>query len=440
MGNSKKAGILIVAFSALAVLACLWGPASAQDAAAPTPSYTYRATLYFDWYGTAFAQGGGGLNQLGTRIKFELAKAPSRSWTLLIDVRDRQNLAERSSNQVLLYNARLTFDSPSSPLYLSAGQMNLYDTAGIGQLLGSVVGWKIRSDLLFGGYAGLEQQVYARKFDTSYLKYGAFARFTGPKALSLSLSFNELRYSGRPERTYIYVQSFVPVKQTLYVFGNAEFELGKGVKRADRLSRVFLNARVDLGRMADVTGFYSSGRGLDFHGYVLERSQDPGLPDRGLERFFYSEQYGGRLSVNPVKGIRLHLSRLESRQKDLDIRNHTWRFGASAADILKSGVTAYGDYSANRGTHAESDSYYLSLDRDFGRFSCSASFANTYNGLRFSSTGGDPQIIHLNGYKTLAANVFVPIGRRLSVSAEYSYFIQKDAGEHQFFLRLIFRK
>ncbi len=423
-----------------AILACFWGRASAQAAASPTPSYSYRATLYFDWYSTAFAQGGGGLTQLGTRIKFELAKAPSRSWRLLIDFRDRQNLAERSSNQVLLYNLRLTYDSPSSPLYLSVGQMNLYDTAGIGQLLGSIVGWKLRSALLVGGYAGLEQQVYARKFDTRYLKYGAFARFTGPKALSLSLSFNELRYSGRTERTYVYAQGFVPVKEALYVFGNAEFELGKDVKPADRLSRLFLNARVDLGRMADVTGFYSSGRGLDFHGYVLERSQDPGLPDRELERFFYSEQYGGRLSVKPVKGIRLYLSRLESRQKDLDIRNHTWRFGASAMDILKSGITAYGDYSSNRGTHAESNSYYLSLDRTFGRFSATVSFANTYNGLRFSSTGGDPQIIHLNGYKTLAANIFVPINRRLSVSAEYSYFIQKNAGEHQFFLRLILRK
>ncbi len=423
-----------------AVLACFWGRASAQVAASPVPSYSYRATLYFDCYSTAFAQGGGGLTQLGTRIKFELAKAPSRSWRLLIDVRDRQNLAERSSNQILIYNLRLSYDSPSSPLYLSAGQMNLYDTAGIGQLLGSVVGWKIQSSLLVGGYAGLEQQIYARKFDTRYLKYGAFARFTGTKALSLSLSFNELRYSGRTERTYVYAQGFVPVKETLYVFGNAEFELGKDVKPADRLSRLFLNARVDLGRKVDVSAFYSSGRGLDFHGYVLERSQDPGLPDRGLERFFYSEQYGGRLSVKPVKGIRLYLSRLESRQKDLDIRNHTWRFGASAVDILKSGVTAYGDYSANRGTHAESDSYYLSADRTFGRFTTSVSFANTYNGLRFSSTGGDPQIIHLNGYKTLAANVFVPVNRRLSVSAEYSYFIQRDDGEHQFFLRLIFRK
>jgi hypothetical protein len=431
------------AYGALAgtvILACFITRAVAQTAPSPASSYAYRATVYFDWYGVAFAQGGDGLNQLGTRLKFELAKSPSRSWTLLLDVRGRRNLAERSATQVLLYNMRLTYDPPAGRLYFSAGQMNLYDTAGIGQLLGSVVGWKPRPDLLLGGYAGLEQQVYAQRLDAKYLKYGAFARFIGPKALSFALSFNALRYSGRAERTYVYAQGFVPFKRTLYLFGNAEVELGGKIKATDRLSRLFLNARADLGRRADITGFYSSGRGLDFHGYVLERSQDPGLPDRGLERFFYSEQYGGRLSFKPVKGIRLHLSRMESRQKDLDIRNHTWRLGASATDVLGSGVTAYGDYSANRGTRAESDSYYLSLDRDFGGFSASLSFANTYNGLRFSSTGGTPEIIHLNGYKTLGASVFVPIGRRVSVSAEYGYFIQREAGEHQFFLRLIFRK
>jgi hypothetical protein len=423
-----------------AILACFVARAGAQAASSAAPAYTYRATVYFDWFGVAFAQEGESLNQVGTRLKFELAKSPSRSWTLLLDVRGRRNLAERSSNQVLLYNARLTYDPPSGPFYFSAGQMNLYDTAGIGQLLGSIVGWKPRSDLLLGGYAGLEQQIYARRLDAKYLKYGAFARFTGPKALSFALSFNELRYSGRAERRYVYAQGFVPVKRTFYLFANTEIELGGKVKPADRLSRLFLNARAELGRRIDITGFYSSGRGLDFHGYVLERSQDPGLPDRGLERFFYSEQYGGRLSFKPVKGIRLYVSRMESRQKDRDIRNHTWRFGASATDVLGSGVTAYGDYSANRGSHAESDSYYLSLDRDFGRFSGTLSFANTYNGLRFSSTGGAPEIIHLNGYKTFGASVFVPVGRRVSISAEYSFYIQRDAGEHQFFLRLILRK
>lgn len=421
-------------------------PALAQDAGAakmPSPStsdYSYRASVYFDWFGTAYEQGGGFLNQIGTRIKFELAKGPSRDWTLLIDVRDRQNLATGSSNQVILYNVRLTYDSPRSPLYISAGQMNLYDTAGIGQLLGSVVGFKWKSALLVGGYAGLEQDIYVRKFDTSYFKYGAFARYTGPKALSFSLSFNQLRYAGTAERTYLYAQALVPVRQALYMYGNMEYELGKSVKPEDRLSRLFLNARLDLSRYADVTGFYSSGRGLDFHSYVLDHSQNPSLQDRDLERFFYSEQYGARAAIKPVRNLRLYVSRQESRQKDLAISNHTWRLGASATDIMKSGVSAYGDYSFNRGSRSESDSYYLSLSRDFGKVSCFVSFSNTYNGLRILPTTGEAQIIHLDGYKTLSADVFVPLTRRISFSAEYSYFLQKNANEHQFFIRLIFRK
>ena len=435
----------LVVLQAMAV--CLWSPASAQSGAAASASapqgspYSYRATVYFDWYGTAFEQSGGFLNQIGTRVKFELAKQPSRSWKFLLDVRDRQNMTPGSGNQVLLYNVRLTFDPPSNPLYFSVGQMNLYDTAGIGQLLGGIAGFKLGSALLVGGYAGFEQQIYVSKFDTHYQKFGVFARFTGLRALSFSLSFNQLRFSGKTERRYIYAQGLFPVRKLLYVFGNFEYELGPDVKREDRLSRLFLNARFELSRYADVTGFFSSGRGLDFHSYVLERSQDPSLQDRDLERFFYSEQYGARVAVKPVKDIRIYVSRQESRQKDQGISNHTWRMGASAADILKSGVSAYGDYSFNRGTHAESDSFYLSLNKDFGRFSCYLSFADTYNGIRFaSSAGAEPQIIHLDGYDTLSASVFVPLMRRVTLSAEYSYFLQRNANEHQFFVRLVFRK
>jgi hypothetical protein len=429
--------LFLAAFTRISVLA---DDVPAVNPPGPPSAYTYRASVYFDWFGTAYEQGGGFLNQVGTRLKFELTNGAARDWTLLIDVRDRLNLAAGGSNQVLLYNVRFTYDSPRSPIFVSVGQMNLYDTAGIGQLLGAVGGFKWKSALLLGGYAGLERDVYARKFETGYFKYGAFAKYTGPKALSLSLSFNQLRYSGTVERTYLYAQALVPVQKTLYIYGNMEYELGKTVKPEDRLSRLFLNARLDLTRYADVTGFYSSGRGLDFHSYVLEHSQNPSLQDRGLERFFYSEQYGARVAIKPVPYVRLYVSRQESRQKDLDISNHTWRLGASATDIMKTGLSAYGDYSFNRGSRSESDSYYLSLSREFGKVSAYVSFANTYNGLRILPSGGEPQIIHLDGYKTISADVFVPLSRRITFSAEYSYFLQRNANEHQFFIRLIFRK
>ena len=79
MAMNKARDLLI----GTAILACLRAPGRGPGRArAPRrPSYSYRATLYFDWFGIAFAQDGGGLNQVGTRLKFELAKAPSRSWT-----------------------------------------------------------------------------------------------------------------------------------------------------------------------------------------------------------------------------------------------------------------------------------------------------------------------------------------------------------------------
>ena len=96
-----------------ALLASFWGRATAQ-AAAPSPHYTYRTSVYFDWYGTAYAQGGGCLNQLGTRIKFELAKGPSRDWTSSSTSATGRTWPRGAPTSPPL-QCRLTYDSPRSP-------------------------------------------------------------------------------------------------------------------------------------------------------------------------------------------------------------------------------------------------------------------------------------------------------------------------------------
>jgi hypothetical protein len=45
----------------------------------------------------------------------------------------------------------------------------------------------------------------------------------------------------------------------------------------------------------------------------------------------------------------------------------------------------------------------------------------------------------MDDYRTLSTFVFVPVTRSLAVSAEYEYFLQRDADQHLFFLRLILR-
>jgi hypothetical protein len=131
---------------------------------------------------------------------------------------------------------------------------------------------------------------------------------------------------------------------------------------------------------------------------------------------------------------------MESEQKDLEVRNHTWRFGGSAGDILKSGVTLYGNYALNRGEMSESDSYYVALSKDFGRMSWHGSFSNTFNGIRYSYRDEIPQVIHLNDNKTFTTQFFIPISRLFAASIEYEYFLQDKSNQNMFFVRLIFRK
>lgn len=397
-----------------------------------------RGVLYFDWFGAKY-ENSDFFHQLSSRLKLEMVNRRGEGWTFILDTRDRLRLGDAKGNQVILYDARILFDKRDSPLFLSLGQMNLYDTAGIGQLLGGVVGFKLSRDLLLGGYAGLESSIYVNRLENDYQKYGLFARYQGSYGRRFSLSYNCLRFSGSTERQYIYAGTMFPFVKALTFYGNLEYELASNVRSEDRLSRAFVNVRWDPTNSVDMTAFYSSGRGLDYHRYILERSQDPTLNDTGLERFYYSSQYGLRLSVKPRRSLRLYLSRMESEQKDLDIRNHTWRIGGSAGNLLNSGVTLYGNYAWNRGEMSESDSYCVALSRDVGIVSWHCSFANTFNGVRYNYRSETSEIIHLNDYKTFTTQFFVPLNRMIAASMEYEYFLQETRNQHLFFIRLIIR-
>jgi outer membrane usher protein FimD/PapC len=189
----------------------------------------------------------------------------------------------------------------------------------------------------------------------------------------------------------------------------------------------------------DVTANYSSGRGLDYHRFLLEQSQDPTIGNSEMERFYYNETYGVRVSIKPVKSVRLFAARRESERVDRGIKNHTTRFGLSLGSILKSGIYLYGSYNMNRGDASESDSYYISASRRFGRLSFSLSFADYYNGVRLTGVG-TPEVFHLPDRRTLSANIFMLLSRSLAFSLDYAYSYQKENKDHQFFVRMIFRK
>ena len=125
---------------------------------------------------------------------------------------------------------------------------------------------------------------------------GFLARYIGPGARQFSISYNLVRFDNQIERQFVYSNLLLPLGRFLIVYGNSEFELGRHTEANDRLSRLFINARANLTKYADVTASYSSGRGMDYHQFLLEQSQDPDLQSSEIERFYYNKTYGVRLS------------------------------------------------------------------------------------------------------------------------------------------------
>lgn len=403
-------------------------------------AFFFRGALYQDWMGF-MSEGQDLFSRLSTRLNLSLWNRPGNGWTAFIDLRNRFSAGEGTENQLLVYDARLAYDSLRSKVFINLGLMNLYDTAGVGQLAGAMAGYKFHRYLAAGAYGGLQGDIYSAKLDPDYQKFGVFVRYFGPRARQLSLSYNQVRFEGRSERQFIYSSLLLPLGGFLFVYGNGEFELGARTPAADRLSHLFVNVRANLTRFADVTASYSSGRGMDYHRFLLEQSQDPSLQNNEIERFYYNQTYGLRFSVTPAAKLRFHVSRQESERLDAGIRNHTTGFGFAAGDILHSGVSLYENCNLNRGGSSESDTYYLSLSRDFGKLSVNVSYANFFNGVRFAADG-TPQVvrIELPSQRTFSGDLFMAFSRTLAVSLDYSYLDQPGVAEHQFFVRLIVRK
>jgi hypothetical protein len=59
--------------------------------------------------------------------------------------------------------------------------------------------------------------------------------------------------------------------------------------------------------------------------------------------------------------------------------------------------------------------------------------------VRIDTSGGVPQIIHLNDYQNLGASAFIRVSRSLMFSVEYNYFLQQAANRHFAFVRLIYK-
>ena len=394
--------------------------------------------LYLDW--VSMKDSGSDLySRLSGRLKLTLFNRKGDGLTLSCDLRNRYILSQDNKNYLIIYDLNLSYDSLRIPIFFSFGFMNLYDSAGIGQLLGVRGGMRINEYISAGGYVGWEPAFYDIELQWDYQKFGMFLTYMGPEARRFSLSYNHQMFKGETERQFVYTSLLYPVKKIVVLYGNLEYELGDNIGGSDRLSRIFFNSRFDLGKRIDLILHASSGRGLDYHNFLLEKTRDPSFKNTEIDRYYYNQSYGARLGIKPSKNSRLFIARRETEQKDLGIVNHSTIVGMSVLNILKSGLSGYVSYHLNRGDRSESDFYSLSVSRDFGRLTWNIGFSNFYNGVRYASDGS-PEIFHLTDQTTISTDIFWIVNRSLALSLEYTYTDQETIGSHFFAVRLIYRR
>ncbi len=406
--------------------------------AEPGNEFYLKGIFYQDWMGLK-GDNADMYNRISSRFRLTFWNKPGDGWTGDFDLRNRFTFNNKGGNQLIIYDAKVIFDSLKSKFFLSLGQMNLYDTAGIGELAGILGGYKPFKNILVGGYYGIEPDLYNSRLDSGYKKYGGFVKYSGPGAKLVSLSFNHLSYEGMEERIYLHSSLYLPYKRLLFLFGTAEYELADNITKEDRLSRLFFNIRLNISKKINITGSYSSGRGLDYHRFLVEKDENKVLPLSEIERFYYNKIFGIRLTFKPVKNLRLSFSRKESERIDEEIQNHTNRFSLSYLNILRSGVSFTANYNMNRGENSESDSYYISTSRNFGRLNANISFSSYFNSL-YILDKGFPEITYIPDRRTISVSLFYIFNRYIAVSTEYAYLFQDNYRENRVFVRLILRK
>lgn len=401
------------------------------------PPPILRGRFYADWFGSR--NQAGFVSQISNRVKLEYGSVPGEGWTLRLDFRGRRRTGASEGGRVSLYDARITRDDWRSRYYFSFGQMNLYDTAGIGELLGGLAGRKFGKNLLVGGYYGFNPDLYSTRLDPQFRKTGAFLRVTGKKSQSLSLSVNQIKYAGQTERRFVYLNGLTSIEDRAFLYGNLEFELAGNVRSTDRLSRVFLNGRFDLSKKVDLTANFSSGKGLDFHQFLLDQMEGAVGNNRNLERYYFSNQYGVRLRYRATDRIRLYLGQRESENRDTLIHNRTTQLGFSASDLAETGFSLYANYNLNRGDRSESNSLYVSVSRSFGRYAWTGNYSSSFNGLRFNRSSLSPEVIHLANQHTVSNDFFITVNRTLGLSFQHEHTFVRDGAADLFFIRLILR-
>lgn len=306
-------------------------------------------------------------------------------------------------------------------LVVKAGQLFITDLGALGAVGGVLVeggGPKTAAGRLrFGAFGGWEPQIMKAGWLRDVRKIGGYVALDTDGARRHVVGFVHLADQGTTERAVISATNYLAYKSRLFLYQAAEVDLvGPAGQGHGGLTYFFANVRGVLSEAVELQATMHRGRSVDTRTIVDQWLRGRPIEQKAIDGLLY-ESYNGRVTLTPVKGLRVYAGYGIDRNNRDDESAGRLLLGAFASNVFRSGVdVTVTDNRLRRGTTSY-DSWYVSIGRSIGSRTYITGEYTTYLSTLHVTNPSDFTIETRPRTNRLGASGLFTVARRVSLVA-----------------------
>lgn len=349
-----------------AVLLC--GVVSAQ-----TPGSTGRLTFFGSFQTSKFDNGTTrDFSEAAVAVTFRSKLADEgEGLEYAVDVRSSAYpSSEERDPRTRVYDAWAGGRIANGRIGLRGGQMWLQDFGALGSVGGVMAEYRSADSAAgrfrFGVFGGAEPKSFDAGYAPHVRKGGAWIALDGHGPRRHVLGYVTTRNSGLTERSVLTTTNFLPLGTKLFVYQLAEYDLaGPGGEGSGGLNYFFANARYSPSRRIELMANVHRGRSIDARTITEDILNGRAIDQKALDGFLF-ESAGGRVTVEVLRNVRVHVGYATDRHNREDQSYGRISAGVWAANVGRTGIDV--TLSDNRSDYpgGSNDAWYASLGRGFG--------------------------------------------------------------------------
>jgi hypothetical protein len=334
-------------------------------------------------------------NELTSSVTYQFPELDTNGFEYGVDLRHSAYTVQPRPDRVSIYEGYVGARMFDGVLRVRAGHVWLNELGALGAVAGGVV--EVRQPRLLpsqgrvraGVFAGLEPKTFETGYAEDVLKGGVYVAYDGDRGRRHVAGLIAVKHATLFERTVVSVTNFVPVKQRLFIYQAAEYDVRPpaGFGRAG-LAYFFANARYSPWTRLDLQGSYNKGRSIDARTLTEDVLNGRPLTQSAVNGFLY-ESIGGRVTVEVLPRVRIYGGYAQDRNdRDADPTGRIL-VGGYASNVAGTGLdlAASDSYIDRPGNSYHSR--YGSIGRQIGRHVYTTlDYSTSLSVVRYSRSDG----------------------------------------------------